>query len=468
MNNILSRLGLGVILLAVTACTGENELSSPEENTMALREITISVTEPGTRTTIEYDGADVSHLVWNEGDEIGYVTDIAGDIWRTAKISHNNFTATIPQSATATNKLYVVYPADNVVGKKLGDVELSTLNPEVINLDNRFDGKRIPMISTMSVPSGGAASANFDIQSSVIRLSIDSLKHSTEVLQEVTLSANEPLTGSYRISGNGISVTDGSKSITMKVKTEKPDDSTLGELYKNDGYIYFVVNRKAYTGFTLTITTDCGTYSFPDGKIDVTTPERTLYRLDVALSEPDAPVPTGYVRVTSADQITTGDNVSYLIVCEEKDCLFAEFNSTNYHGGVPTTIVDGFIDPTLPEVDKCKLILTPGTGDNAGRYSIKNYGIRKKDYFVGCMPNFSSTPAKVAFRTADTVNNYWKFEIDNNGNLLLWANPTTYDNNALSGTVRLSYYGPDKCFANVASDASPANLIPIQLYKYEY
>ncbi|MDE6301897.1 MAG: hypothetical protein K2M19_09305 [Muribaculaceae bacterium] len=284
MNKILSNIGLGAMLLSMAACG--NEADTPVVDYMGMREITVSVAGPESRTTIDYDGADVSHLVWSEGDEIAYVTDFQGDVWRTAKVKQNDFTAQVPQGATAANRLFVVYPADGVAGKSLGDVELQTLNPAVLDLDKDFDGKRLPMMGQTYVPSESKASAVFDFKSSVVRLCVDSLDHGKEMLKEVTLSANEPLTASYRMSKDGASVTPGSKSITMSVKTAKPDECTLGELVKRDRYVYFVVNRGEYTGLTLKVTTDAGTYTFPNGKMDVSTPGRTLYRMNVTLDKP--------------------------------------------------------------------------------------------------------------------------------------------------------------------------------------
>ena len=88
--------------IAATACT----VSQMPDNQQT-RRITVSTESIGTKTGIEYEYSDYSHLVWKEGDVVAYVTDCASDVVRTAEVSADGrFTATIPETAGTDNKLF--------------------------------------------------------------------------------------------------------------------------------------------------------------------------------------------------------------------------------------------------------------------------------------------------------------------------------------------------------------------------
>ena len=426
--------------------------------------MTVSVA-PLSRTTIEYENGDYSHLVWQEGDRVAYVTDLAGDTFRTAEVTGNCFTASVPEGATTTDNLVVVYPAGDLEGKSLSAATIRGLNPSELDIDASFDGTRLPMTSTLPVPASSGVVTEFDVLPAVIRLSLSGVDaENTEVLKSVTLTANEPLEGAYTPAGTGWTFAGSGNTVAMNIVSE---NTSLAEISSGRHYIYFVVPRAAYTGVTLTVTTDAGNYTFPDGSMDLTSPTRSLYRLDVALGEPEPVKEPMFVKITSLDQVTCADDDRYLIVCEGRGGLFAEFDSGNYHYLVPAGITPDGIDPASAEAVKCALTLTHPEGEYAARFLISSQNIRKNYPYIGCMKNFSGTPAKLAFRKALTKNSsleYWDITFDAAGNVLFQAHPDTQD---VAGDVFLGFSKSNSggTFCTYGADATASDLEPLQLYK---
>lgn len=462
MKNIFSKFWLMAAAVATLgSCSSEaDEPDFAPADEGSFRELTVNVA-PLSRTTIEYENADFSHLVWQTGDQVAYVTDLPGDKFRTATVTSNAFTASVPTGATSANKLIVVYPCGNLNGKSLSDAAPAIANPASLNIDNSFDGTRLPMTAVMPVPSGSKVDAEFTVLPAVIRLSLSGVgEESTQTLKSVSLSANEPLSGAWKYSdASGWTFTGTDKKITMDIQAES---TLLYDVCSSHKYIYFVVPRAQFSGLSLTVTTDTGSYMFPDGTIDLTSPTRSLYRLDVALGEPDPVKEPQYVKITSVDQISGSTDDKYLIVYEDKNLLFCEFDSGNYHMGVPTTITDHTISPNASEAKKCALTIAHPAAD-ATRFYIKADGIRPAKPYAGVMRTFIGAPGKIAFRAESALSalDYWAVSFDANGNVLFEADTKDDFDNPVS--ILMGFGWNSNAFCTYKSGDS--GMKPLQLYK---
>lgn len=460
---------LAAAFMMLTSCSSDAP-DTPADNDTPMRTLTVKL-EPLSRTSIDYDNADVSHLVWTDGDKVAYISDVPGDVCREATVNHNRFDASVPASAVAgTNKIHIVYPVADNVGKTMAQLK-ATVNPSVsVVAAESFDGTLLPMTSEVTVTKESEVSAKFDYPASVIRLGLEiSDSHDpAEVLQKVTLEANENLAGTYTLGSNGAWTFAGnSKKIETTVTGE---NASLVTLKKKDAYIYIVTNRSNFTGVDLTVTTSAGTYSFTDGTMNLAVEGATLYRTDVTISEPDPKVDPAYRKVTSTDQLTFGNDDKYLIVCEGKGIAFCSPMTTNFHEGVNVGIPADGIPATESAIQKLTFTLTPGTGNFEGRYLLNCPDISpSKGSRIKCMSNFSATPAKIAFSKLDPSTNgtfYWGISFDAEGNVKLQAHPDTQDvagdlfmgvtRNAAANSTYFCIYGPD---------ATDGQITPIQLYK---
>ncbi|MGN1210569.1 MAG: hypothetical protein ACI4TM_02710, partial [Candidatus Cryptobacteroides sp.] len=99
----------------------------------------ITVNCPVTKTSISYEGSDVSHLVWSDGDSVAYVTSCEGDIVKVAEVSHNSFMAVVPESASTSDKLFVVYPAGDNEGKTMAQMKATVLADACQDMNESFD-----------------------------------------------------------------------------------------------------------------------------------------------------------------------------------------------------------------------------------------------------------------------------------------------------------------------------------------
>lgn len=142
-------LSAGISLL--TACSDESGQSNLLEPTRSL-----TVKSLLTRTTIGYEGSDFSHLEWREGDRVAYVTDLPGEVFRTAEVSDNRFTAELPARAAADNVLIVVWPAASNQGRPLAEATLTLAAETVQTAGAEFDGSLLPMYARIPIPASGA------------------------------------------------------------------------------------------------------------------------------------------------------------------------------------------------------------------------------------------------------------------------------------------------------------------------
>ena len=148
MKNIFNYIMLLAGAGLAAGCSSDKEgLETPDT-----RIITVEGIE--TRTTIAYEGSDFSHLVWNDGDQVVYATDVAGSAFKTATVSNNQFKAEIPNEAGSNNKLVVLWPGAENEGKDLDGATAELQQNITQQAGAGFDGNLLPMYAEMQVPQG--------------------------------------------------------------------------------------------------------------------------------------------------------------------------------------------------------------------------------------------------------------------------------------------------------------------------
>ena len=307
-NKILTILAAAMSLVAVSCQKDAAHLVEGDD----MRTVEVYAAE--TRTTIGYEASDVSHLEWRDGDRVAYVTNAEGDTFKSAEMKQGAqgwyFVSDVSKSA---DTIYVIYPAGDNVGKSLAQAQ-ATLAAEITQVaDEPFNGELLPMFATAPLAAGSTRStAVYSVIASVVRFTISGEGHDVESLRSVTLTANEPLAGNYGVDAtNGMAFNGSVKSIKVNYES-----ASMGEdvLLARSHDIYMVVPSQAFTGVDVVVETDVDTYRWTDGAMDLTHPERRLYRvaLDLSTSE-GAPVPVNryFTPVCSLDEID--DNGTYLI-----------------------------------------------------------------------------------------------------------------------------------------------------------
>ncbi len=307
MNKLFSNVkyvALAMIAFAAQACQSVDDKGVVEPSTR-----TITVATAATRTTISYEGSDVSHLVWENGDEVAYVTDAAGDTFKTAEVIGNEFTAEIPSGA---QNIYVLYPVGNNEGKSLAEASV-TIESNIIQVaEESFNGELLPMMAQAAVPYGNRVDVVYECMASVLRFSVKGDKdRESEFLKSLKVSAAESLAGEFTL------------DLASKSMVFHGDSNEINVTYESTGAeallvdtpeVYVVVPSAVYSDVDVIVTTDVDSYYWLDGQMDLTHPERRLFRvaLDLANSE-EAPQPeVAYFKpVMSAADIT--DDGTYLI-----------------------------------------------------------------------------------------------------------------------------------------------------------
>lgn len=453
---------LGAIALA--ACSSDAPGLGGTPGKGETREITVNMSQL-TRTTIEYENVDLSHLVWCDGDKVAYVSDAEGDVCRVATVSHNAFSASVPASATS-GTLHIVYPVGDNEGKTLAAMRASVASKACQSLDSPFDGATLPMTARAAITEEATVDAEFEFPASVIRfrLKVADSHDPDETIESVSLSAAEDMAGRYSFSGGEWRFAGESKSIET---TFAGGTSGLVAMQENGCYVYVVANRGKYTDVDLLIKTSAGVYRFEDGAMDLSKPGKTMYHVDLTLSEAE-PVPQPrYRKITSLEELTAGPEDSYLVVCEGKKLLFCEYSGNNCHPGVAVSIMPDGIDPEDEAVKKRTCVIAPAGDSFPGLYSLHFKDITYKGTYLRCMLNFSSTPGKLTFDTTlDEQRDYWGISFDDDGNVLLKANPHTQD---IAGDVFLGFNLSNSTYPNTfctcGPDAKSGTVMPVQLYK---
>lgn len=306
---ILTILGAAMALVAVSCQRDSATIAVGDE----MR--TVEVYAAQTRTTIGYEASDVSHLEWCEGDRVAYVTDVAGDTFKSAEMKYSAKGWYFSSNVTAAAEtIYVIYPVGDNVGKSLAEAKASLAAEFQQVADADFVGENLPMYASAPITSTSRVEVVYEVMASVVRFSVVGEGHDVESLQSVTLTTNEPLVGDYSYdAASGKMLFEGAAN---SIKVDYVSATELGEdvLLARTHDIYMVVPSATFTGVDVVVKTDADTYVWSNGAIDLSHPERRLYRVALDLAAADgapAPVNRYFSPVCSLDEIT--DEGTYLI-----------------------------------------------------------------------------------------------------------------------------------------------------------
>lgn len=313
----------------MAACAADNsDRTSPDD----MRLLTVNCA--ATRTTVEYEGSDVSHLVWNDGDKVAYVTDMAGDLFRVAEVTNNRFKAEIPAAASSANTLVALWPVADNEGAALAaaTAELRSEIPQILGAP--FDGGLLPMFARVTVPDNDTqVDAFYTPLGVIVRLTIDMYGHETEILKSVTLSAAEDMVGRFGVDPSS----DGGWSFAGTSKSVKAVFSTDEQIGGDPFDVYMVVKRGAYTQVKVEVETDRSVYEVGDGEMSLDVEGRTLYRIAVpALEERPEPEPPYFKQVMSVDEITADGKYLIAAVADAAGMVYAVakpetwYNNSNF------------------------------------------------------------------------------------------------------------------------------------------
>lgn len=306
---ILTILGAAMALIAVSCQRDSATIAVGDE----MR--TVEVYAAQTRTTIGYEASDVSHLEWCEGDRVAYVTDVAGDTFKSAEMKYSAKGWYFSSNVTAAAEtIYVIYPVGDNVGKSLAEAKASLAAEFQQVADANFVGENLPMYASAPITSTSRVEVVYEVMASVVRFSVVGEGHDVESLQSVTLKTNEPLVGDYSYdAASGKMLFEGAAN---SIKVDYISATELGEdvLLARTHDIYMVVPSATFTGVDVVVKTDADTYVWSNGAMDLSHPERRLYRVALDLAAADgapAPVNRYFSPVCSLDEIT--DEGTYLI-----------------------------------------------------------------------------------------------------------------------------------------------------------
>ena len=328
---IFTILATAMSLMAVS-CQSDNTTQTVDDERRSVEVYSVE-----TRTTIGYEASDVSHLEWREGDRVAYVTNLEGDTFKSADMRRGSqgwyFVSDVSKSAET---IYVIYPVGDNVGKSLAEAKASLASNIVQVAGESFDGELLPMLATAPVTSSNRTSAVYNALASVVRFSISGSGHDIESLRSVTLSSAEPLVGDYSVDvTSGDVLFSGSANSIM---VEYASASEMGEdvLLANNHDIYMVVPSQAFSAVKVVVETDVDSYVWDNGTMDLSHPERRLYRVALDLNASDgAPVPVNryFEPVCSMDELT--DDGVYLIATKIGGKYYVTnnipTNSANYY-----------------------------------------------------------------------------------------------------------------------------------------
>lgn len=306
---ILTILGAAMALVAVSCQRDSATIAVGDE----MR--TVEVYAAQTRTTIGYEASDVSHLEWCEGDRVAYVTDVAGDTFKSAEMKYSAKGWYFSSNVTAAAEtIYVIYPVGDNVGKSLAEAKASLAAEFQQVADADFVGENLPMYASAPITSTSRVEVVYEVMASVVRFSVVGEGHDVESLQSVTLTTNEPLVGDYSYdAASGKMLFEGAAN---SIKVDYVSATELGEdvLMARTHDIYMVVPSTTFTGVDVVVKTDADTYVWSNGAMVLSHPERRLYRVALDLAAADgapAPVNRYFSPVCSLDEIT--DEGTYLI-----------------------------------------------------------------------------------------------------------------------------------------------------------
>lgn len=284
--------------------------ATPENERADYRMVTVTTESLGTKTSIENEYSDWTHLVWNDGDMVAYVTDCGTDVVKTASVSSDGtFTAEIPAEATVSNTLYVAYPPDGLEGKTLTDLKIEIGETNTQEGMTSSAGVDVPMFASAQVPAAGetTVSVKYEIPAAIVRFNITSSEYAADQLTSVTMEAGVPLSGSVSVpeSGDGMFAYEGgSGSVTTTISTLSP--------ISEGGYVYLPVMRGDYSDVTVTVKTDKNTFRFEGGNFSLSNPDATVYKVTLNLGEAAAVPPDPYFAEISEGEQFSAEN-KYLV-----------------------------------------------------------------------------------------------------------------------------------------------------------
>ena len=328
---ILTILAAAISFVSVS-CQKDNTNLAVGEETRA-----VEVYAAETRTTIGYEASDVSRLEWQEGDRVAYITDVEGDTFKSAEMTKGAdgwyFVSDVAKSATS---IYVVYPVGDNVGKSLAEAKASLVAEVTQVAGEDFDGEMLPMFAAAALTSEKRIDVVYNVLASVVRFTVSGSGHDVESLRSVTLTTTESLVGDYTVDVTSGEVAFAGVANSIKVEYESAAEAGEDVLLANEHNIYMVVPSQAFTGVKVVVETDVDTYTWSDGAMDLSHPERRLFRvaLDLNTSE-GAPVPVNryFTPVTSISEIT--DEGTYLIATKLGGKYYVTnnvpTNSSNYY-----------------------------------------------------------------------------------------------------------------------------------------
>ena len=316
MKKIVNILSLAC-LSCMAACSSDNDEYGMvnEDDTR-----TIVVRSDFTRTSIDYEGSDYSHLVWNENDQIAYVTDCQGDAFQESVVKGNEFSAEIPKGATSENHLLALWPVAENPGKEVSSAKAELKSSITQRVDAPFDGNLLPMYAYMNIPNGQVVNAQYRMLASVLRFSINPGElHKGEILKSVILTTNEPTTGAYNITREADRLNWMFNGTSTEVQTVLEGEPEALQMNETGHEVYMVVNRGKYTGVNVKVETDAAVYEFKDGKMEVDQEGRTLYRIQLNLDNssevPEQPAEKYFIPIADVSEISPEG--TYLIVTDD-------------------------------------------------------------------------------------------------------------------------------------------------------
>lgn len=457
--------GLMMLLACATACQNKEDLGG--EVSGNTREVTVSSLL--SKTTIDYEG-DVSHLVWSEGDNVMYLTNNKEGLddygFMSAVVKDNSFTATIPASATSSDKILVAWPSKAMA---LGSSETRIWMDDefTVSSTDPFDGKTLPMVALVNVPEGKEVSASYRPLGSVLRIAVDTTGHASERLKSIKLTTAENCVGSFNISPNeegGASFKGNSNVITVKL-------SDTPEL-RNFNYVYMVLAKGSYTGVKMEVETELSTYTFEDGKMDLSAEDRGLFRVTLTLPAYEEPKEECFSKVTSQDQITA--DAKYLILSPKSDTEYYVPSSKKDNDYLRATTVTAEANGTIAKSNETEALAVVLLADenHSGKFAIRydalgkykylqhpaniTAGVEYKGFFWfeeeslyatsdNCWWTVSLTDGKVVFKTNE---------------LLLWGEPT-------GRYGEISYFKNDDKFGIKAPELDPEEYADLVLFKLQ-
>lgn len=458
-----------MLLACAAACQNKEDLGG-EEISGNTREVTVSSLL--SKTTIGYEG-DVSHLVWSDGDNVMYLTNNKEGLYdygfMSATVKDNSFTATIPASATSSDKILIAWPSKAMA---LGgtDTRIWMDDEFTVSSTDPFDGKTLPMVALVNVPEGKEVSASYRPLGSVLRISVDTTGHSSERLKSIKLTTAENCVGSFNISPDeegGASYKGSSNVITVKL-------SDTPEL-RNFSYVYMVLAKGSYTGVKVDVETELSTYTFEDGKMDLSAEDKGLFRLNLTLPAYEKPKEECFSKVTSQDQITA--DAKYLILSPKSGNeyyvpkTYVSDNSEDYLK--PTTVTAEENGTIIKNDDTEALAVVLQTDANhSDKFAIR-YDALGRFKYIGHPGNVSAGveyKGKFWFGAESDLTsskNYWWTITLTDSKIVFKTNEFTIGGDPTGRFGEMTYFKNDGKFGVKAPETDPDEYADLVLFKLQ-